>query len=97
MTVRPAASSAPRSVAYAPTRSRAIVPLPSSSAPCVRTSATGVRNNAARMIWITASAAPNRAVDAPKLAARWLVELNHLSTTNGKSCNEDYAERCRWK
>lgn len=72
MTVRPVASSAPRSVAYAPMQSPAIVPLSSNSASCVQTSATGVRNNAARMTWITVNAAPSRAAVAPMLAVQWL-------------------------
>lgn len=82
MTVRPVASSVPRSVAYAPMQSHAIVCSSSKSASCVRTSATGVRNNAARMIWITVNAAPSRAAVAPMLAVQWLADQKPMEASH---------------
>ena len=66
-----AASSARRFAGCAPMRSPATARSSSRYASCVRAFATGVRNNATRMTWITASAAPRRVVVAPRLAARW--------------------------
>ena len=71
MNARLAASSAPRSVGYAPTRWPATVRSPSRPASCARTSATGARNNATRTIWITVKAAPRRAAVVRRHAARW--------------------------
>src|SRR5450759_451412 len=75
-----AALSVRRSAGCAPTRSPATVRSPSSSASCARTSPTGVRRNAARTTWRSASAAPSPAVAAPRLAARWPVDQQEQIT-----------------
>ena len=71
MNARLAASSARRSAGYVPMRWPATVRSPSRPASYARTSATGARNNAARMTWITVNAAPRRAAVVRRLAARW--------------------------
>lgn len=69
--VPPAVSNALPCVVCVQTQSRAIVPSPSSSAHCARTSATGVQKNAARTRCLIARAVQMLAGAAPRPAARW--------------------------
>ena len=75
MRVQPVALNARRSVGCALMQLPAIARSPSKPAYFARTSATGVQFSATRTTWITVSAAPKRAVVAPRLAARWPFDL----------------------
>ena len=81
MLVQLVALSARRFAVCAPMQSPATVRSLSRFASCARTFATGVQNNAASRIWNTARVALNRAVVAPRHAARWLLDLKKTART----------------